>query len=233
MDNYRLNVFDQYGGIRNDLDENEIAKCNLVQKDALMALLTAWADTQAEDTACLEVDKAARKAETALDKARKAYEVAQPVRTFHDEWKRTVAKIPEPEPEPDPEVTKKIAAALKNVEKAEKHLAACHAAECPAKQLRKQKRAAFTEKLFIWATMDGAPKSVGNLIKERSKREAEIKMANIAKGLPHDYAVAQASTVGDSHLDRFKAGQGKGHSADQGYGRNAMRGATIKLPTQQ
>jgi hypothetical protein len=229
---HRLNIFDQLGNVRADLDEKEIAKLSDEQKPALFAVLSAFADTNAADAACIEVEKAVRKGETALGKARQAYEAALPKWTFHDEWKVTVAKLPRPEP--DPAVMKRVKAALKAVTAAEEHLEACRVALIPAKALRQEKRKAFTVALNIWATMDGQPKNVGDLIKERSRVERKIAMDNIGAGLPPGYAVDQASTVGDSHLDRFKAGGGRGHSADHGYHQNKMRGATLrpKLPSE-
>ena len=75
--------------------------------------------------------------------------------------------------------------------------------------------------------MDGSPKNVGHLIKQRSATETKIKLDNIAKGMPADFAVGMASSVGPSFLDQFRAGQGKGHSADRGYNLNKMRGAQL------
>jgi hypothetical protein len=132
-------------------------------------------------------------------------------------------------PEPDPAVIKRVAAALKVVQKAEQHLAECVAAEYPAKALRKEKRMAFSTALRHWSTLDGVPKSTGDLVGERSRVEIARKRENIANGMPADYAAHVASTVGPSHLDRFKAGQGKGGSANVGYNPNRMRGAQLQM----
>jgi hypothetical protein len=134
-----------------------------------------------------------------------------------------------PRPEPDPAVMKKIASATKVIAAARTHLDTCIAAVNPARQARAQKRAIFADRLREWSKVDGSPKSVGDLIKERSRVEAEQKMANVAAGLDPNYVEHMASAVGNSHLDRFKAGQGKGGSANFGYNRNSLRGA--QLPT--
>lgn len=137
-----------------------------------------------------------------------------------------------PEPEPDPAIAKKIAASIKAMEAAHDHLAKCEIAETEAMNVRKDKRQAFANALKEWSAVDGRPKSVGDLVKARAATEAAQTLENIKNGLPPDYAVAQASTVGDSHLDRFRAnsgGKGQVHanSVNHGYNRNAMRGAKL------
>jgi hypothetical protein len=230
MSLYRLNIFDQFGNLSKNLGEAEIGKCSLEQQAILFPLLEAWTETQAADEYCVQVEADKRKAETALAKAERVLETITPKWTAHQEWQVTVAKMPRPEP--DPTVTKKINSATKVVVAARTHLDTCIAAVNPAKQARDEKRAIFADLLRKWSQVDGSAKSVGELIKERARVEAEQKMANVAKGLPPDYVEHMASTVGNSHLDRFKAGQGKGGSANFGYSRNSMRGATIKLPSQ-
>jgi hypothetical protein len=233
MTNYPLNIFDQYGNVSNNLSEAEIAKCSPAQQAVLFPLLAAWSDTQEEDKRCNEVEANKRKAQTALDRAQKVLQAVTPVRTFHQEWLVTVAK--QPEPEPDPAVVKKVKAAQKVVDAAEGYLAECISAVLPAQAVRDQKRRVFTDLLREWSKNDGRPKTTADLVKERSATERKIAMDNIAAGLPPDHAVAQASSVGDSHLDRFKAGSGKGGSANFGYNQNRMRGAQLpqKLPSQR
>jgi len=231
---YRLNIFDAIGSVSKNIDEQEILKCNPEQLAVLFPLLDAYADSQAEDEACNAVEADKRKAETALGRAEKALAAVTPVWTAHDEWKKTVARLPVPEP--DPIVVAKVASATKAVEATQAHLDACIAATFPAKARRDQKRAALTDLMRQWSKIDGAPKSVGDLIKERAAVEAAQKMANIAGGMPVDYVEHVASTVGNSHLDRFKAGQARGGSANFGYHRNSLRGAQLpmqKLPSQR
>ena len=94
---------------------------------------------------------------------------------------------------------------------------------------------AFTDLLREWSKNDGRPKTTADLVKERAATETNIKLENLKNGLPADYVEHAASTVGDSHLDRFKSGQGKGGSANFGYNRNAMRGAVLqpKVPSER
>jgi hypothetical protein len=223
---YRLNIFDQFGNPSKTLDQREIQKCSEAQLAVLFPTLDAWTETQTADAACAQAEADKRKADTALGKAEKALEDVTPKWTAHMEWQRTVAKMQMPEQ--DPAITKKIASATKARDAAQGHLANCIAAIFPAKQLRDEKRAIFADRLREWSKVDGSPKSVGDLIKERVRVENDQKLANIAAGLPVDYTVAAVSSVGDSHLDRFKAGGGVGHrgSINQGYNRSAMRGAT-------
>lgn len=231
--NYALNIFDAYGSVSRNLSETEIAKCSPEQTAVLFPLLEAFADTQAQDELALQVEANERKAKTALDRAEKVLQSVTPVHTAFMEWERTVAR--KPVPEPDPAVTKKVKAATKVRDAAQEYLAECVAELRPARALRDQKRIAFTDLLRAWSRVDGRAKNVGDLVKQRSETERKIAQANIDAGLPADYAVAQASTVGDSHLDRFKSGQGRGSSADRGFHLNRMRGAQLppKLPAQR
>lgn len=231
MTNYPFNIFDQFGGVSNNLSEAEIAKCSPDQQAVLFPLLEAWADTQAEDQRCNEVEANRRKAQTTLDRAEKVLQFVTPVWTAHMEWERTIKKMPTPEP--DPAVVKKVKAAQKARDGAEEYLAACIAEIRPAQALRDQKRKAFTERLREWTAIDGRAKDVGDLVRERVKTETKQKLANIANGLPPDYAMEAQSSVGPSHLDRVKASGGAGHrgNINVGHNRNAMRGA--QLPSER
>jgi hypothetical protein len=225
---YRLNIFDQFGNPSKNLNEAEIGKCSSEQQAILFPLLEAWTATQTADEYCAQVEADKRKAETALNKAEKVLETVTPRWTAHQEWQVTVAKMPRPEP--DPSVTKKINSATKVIIAARTHLDMCVSAMDPAKQARDERHAIFAGLLRKWSKVDGSPKSVGELIKERARVEADQKMANVAKGLPLELDKQMTSKVGNSHLDRFKAGQGKGGSANFGYCKNLMRGAAVKRP---
>jgi len=224
---FHLNIFNSVGLPRTDIPDAEIAKLDKAgQLPAFMGIMKAYPDTLDSDAAYVVAEKAKRKAISDLKRLMYAHEKITPPRTFYDEWKKTVAKIPEPAP--DPEVTKKVAASLKTIEKANAHLEQCELDLREARKVREEKRKAFALALMAWSRVDGKPKSVGDLIKARSATERKIAMENIAAGLPPDHAVA----VGPSHLDRFRAGQGKvaGHSANFGYHRNALRGANVFPP---
>jgi hypothetical protein len=225
---YNLNIYGPTGLPRADIDENEIAKLSQEQQTAYFNVISSFTETTEADAAFVECEKAKRRAITDLKKKMDAHENSAPKRSFYDEWKKVVAKIPEPAP--DPEVAKKVAASLRAVEKANDHLEACELAEKAARTVRNEKRQVFALAVMAWSRVDGCPKSTADLIRARSETERKIALENIANGLPPDFAVAQASTVGDSHIDRFKAGQGKGHSANFGYNRNAMRGAIVGQP---
>lgn len=228
---YALNIYDARGLPRVDIPDAEIAKLSEKQKPVFFAVIASYSDATEAEAANNAAQSATRKAVTALDRSRKQYEGAQPKRTFHDEWRETVAKLPA---KPVSDATKKaIATALAEVEKAEKHLAECHRAGHAAKQNEKDKRAAFANAVIAWSHVDGCAHNTADLVRARSAAESKIALENIARGLPPDYAVEQASTVGNSHLDRFKAGQGKGGSANFGYHRNAMRGAVVKVPSER
>lgn len=232
MTNYPLNIFDQFGNVSNNLSEAEIAKCSPAQQAVLFPLLTAWSETQEEDKRCNEVEANRRKAQTALDRTEKVLADVTPKWTAHQEWQKTVARMQMPEP--DPAVIKKVKAAQKVRDAAEEYLGQITAEVLPARAMRDQKRRAFTDLLREWSKNDGRPKTTADLVKERSATERKIAMDNIANGLPADYSVAQTSSVGDSHLDRFKAGSGKGGSANYGYNQNRLRGAQLpKVPSER
>jgi hypothetical protein len=222
-----INIFDKQAGVRKDISDSEIVKLTPEQQAAYVALVAALMDTEEADAALIASEKATRAAVTALKKKMEEYEALVPKRTFFDEWKRTVAKMPEPEP--DPEATKKIKAKLKEVEKANAALEQCRAAEFPVRKLRAEKRQAFADALKHWSAVDGTPKTVGDLVKENAKREGERKLAALRGELDED--TRPASTVGPSHLDRVKAGGGRGHSANYGYNRNSLRSAQLRPPS--
>lgn len=228
---YPLSIFDQFGNVSNSLEEEEIAKCTPEQTAVLFPLLAAWADTQEEDRRCLDVEANRRKAQTALDRAEKVLQSVTPVRTFHQEWLVTVAG--QPEPEVDAAVVKKVKAATKVRDAAQEYLAQCISEVLPAQKVRDEKRRAFTDLLRAWSRVDGRAHNVGDLVKQRAATETRQKLENLKNGMPVDYVEHAASSVGPSHLDRFRSGQGKGGSANYGYNRNALRGAVIplKLPS--
>ena len=229
---YALNIYDEYAKISRNLDPSEIAKCSKSQQKILFALLASLDVAEKAEGLHYEDVKTTRRAVTALDRSRKAYEKAMPVRTFHDEWRETVAKMP---PKVVTKETKKlIADALVEVDKAEAALAECQRAEIASNATEKDKRGTFAKALIAWSAVDGIAKNVGDLVKARGETDRRIAMENIAAGLPADYSVAQASTVGPSQLDRTKAASGRGHSANYGHNRNEMRGATLKpkLPSE-
>jgi len=220
-----LNVFDAYGFIRSDLTDAELSSVIPSERKVLFSLLEAHNEVKATEEATVTGEADKRKAMTALDRAKAAYELAKPKWTAHDEWRRTVARLPQ-EP-PDPAVEKKAASALKVVVAAEQHLAACVAAITPALTKRQEARAIYAKRLIEWSKLDTRPKNVGDLIKERSRVETAQKLKNIAEGLPADYVADSVSTVGPSHLDRVRSGAGKGGSINHGYSTNKMRGANV------
>ena len=231
---FHLNIFNNVGLPRTDIPDTAIAKLDkAAQLPAFMQVMTAYPDTLDADAAFIVAEKAKRAAISNLKRLMDAHEKIAPKRTFYDEWKKTVAKIPEPAP--DPEIAKRVAASLKTIDKANAALEQSELDLREARKAREDKRKAFALAIMAWSRVDGKPHSVGDLIKARSATERKIAMDNIAAGLPPDHAVAEASTIGNSHWDRFRAGQGKvaGHSANLGYHRNALRGANIspKLPS--
>jgi hypothetical protein len=219
------NVFDNYGAVRTDLTEAELAQCTQEELGVLFPLFEAHINAKAAEDACAEGEANWRKATTALDRARKAYDDAQPRLTFHDVWKRDVARLPVAPP--DPAVIKMVAAALKVVEAAEQYLAECETALAPARNSRHQAIAVYSQRVKEWAKLDNRPKNVGDLIKERSRVETAQKLKNIAEGLPADYVADSVSTVGPSALDRIRSGAGKGGSVNVGHNMNRMRGANV------
>jgi hypothetical protein len=228
MTDYPLCIFDAYGRVSNTLSETEIAKCSPEQQAILFPLLAAWSDTQDEDVRCLEVEANRRKAQTALDRAERVLISVTPVWGAHDEWLRTVKRMPMPAP--DPAVTKKVNAAQKLKDAAEEYLGQCISEVRPAQAVRDAKRRAFATLLKTWA--GSQPKTVGDLVKERIATETAQKMANIAAGLDPNYVEHAASTVGPSHLDHLRAGMGRGGSADYGHNLNKMRGAQLKVQSE-
>jgi hypothetical protein len=231
MTMYHLNIFGKMGLPRLDIPESEIAKLSKEQSAAFFSVISTYSDTNEADNSAIASEKAKRAAISDLKRRMVAHETIIPPRTFYDEWKRTVAKMPEPEISAD--TKKKLAASLKGIERAHAYLAECESAEVVAKQVRKEKRQAFAVALMAWARVDGSPKTTADLVRARAKTEAAQQLANIAAGLDPNHAAHLQATVGDSHLDRFKAGQGGGHSVNQGYGRNKMRGATVKVPSER
>ncbi|SDI55249.1 MULTISPECIES: hypothetical protein [Bradyrhizobium] len=223
-------IFDAQGLPRRDLDEKSIAKLSKPQQKALFAVQSTYLASDEAEVEFIATEKATRSAAQDLKKRMAEYEAVVPRRTFYDEWKVTVAK--QPERTISSEKQAQIEAALQAVDHANVALEQRRAAEFPAKQRRKEARQAFANALRDWSLVDGRPKSVSDLVKENAKRESDRKLALIAAGLPPDHDAVQSS-VGDSHLDRVKASGGRGHSANFGYNRNSMRGATVKPPSQR
>jgi hypothetical protein len=227
---YALNIFDTKGLPSMEIPDSEIAKLDAEQKAAFFQLMASYSETVEADAETIECEKAQRRAVTDLKRKMEAHEKLMPKHTFFDEWKRTIAK--QPPAKPDPDLTKKLKASMANVDKAHEHLAGCERAIVVSKQVRQTKRKTFGLALIAWSKVDGTPKSTADLVKARAKTEQTQQLANIAAGLPPEYAEARQSTVGDSHLDRFKSGGGRGHSANFGYHRNKLRGAQLRVPSE-
>jgi hypothetical protein len=229
---YAINIFDQFGGISENLDEKEIAKCSEEQKAVLFKLLDAWANTKAADKFHTDAVSAKNKAETALARAEKVLIAVTPVYTAHMAWQRSVGI---PVAEPDAALIKKIKAAEKARDGAQEVLALAITEVYPTQVARDEHRKNFVELLRDWQKVEGRPRSVADLVKERSRVETKQKLALIEQGLDPETSNAIVSNPGPSHLDRFRAGQGRGSSVNVGYHRNALRGyaPTPKLPSER
>jgi hypothetical protein len=222
--------FDARGHVRSvcDIKEGELAELSEVQREALMALLKASIETEQADAAFIEAQKAIRAAANKHTRMIAEYAEVAPARTFRDEWRATVAKLPPLRV--DPKLLKAAAATTKKVEEANAALQAAVAAEVPVKKARDAARIAFGYALSTWTSVDPRPRTTADLVRENSRREIEHKMALVAQGLSPDYIEGSQSTVGPAHIDRVKAG-GRGRTANFGYNRNALRGA--KIPSQR
>jgi hypothetical protein len=224
---YPLHTADALGRVRRDLDPLEIAKCSPMQKEKLFDMLGSLEIAEQSETVHYTCKKNTSKAETALGRSRKAFEAVSPKRTFHDEWRETVAKLP-PVPVSD-ETKQAVADALVVIEQCEQHLASCQSAELAAKKDEHDKRATYARAAIEFSKWDGIAKDVASLVRARSATERRIAMANLEAGLPVDHGTGPVDTTGPSHLDRFRKGMGKGSSANRGYNMNRMRGATVPV----
>jgi hypothetical protein len=225
---FPLSIYDQFGKINRNLDPAEIARCSKMQQKILFPVFASLEAAEAAESLHYEAQKATRRAVTALDRSRKAYEAELPQHTFHDEWLITIAKQ---KPKPVTEAKKKaIAVALTEVNKAEAFLAECQRSEIVLKADEKVMREAFARAVIAWSPVSGIAMNVADLVRARGATERGIAMKNIEAGLPHDHALAAASTVGPSPWDHLRKGSGKGHSANIGTNLNRMRGATIPKP---
>jgi hypothetical protein len=197
-------IFDAQGIPRRDVSDKEIALMSKHQQSAFFAVAETFIKSEDGERDFIEAQKTTRRAHTVLKKLMEDHEKIVPARTFYEEWKRTVAHIPEPEP--DPAIAKKVAASLKAMEAAHAHLAQCETAETKAMHARKEKRQAFVFALKEWSAVDGRPKSVGDLIKARAIVEAGEKLARVAEGLsPTPPKVPQGNTP----LDIAAASRGR------------------------
>jgi hypothetical protein len=179
-----LNIFDKFGFVRVDLTDEEVATVSKSEQKILFALLEAHLEVKGTEEATITSEANKRKAQTALDRAKAAYALAKPRWTDLDEWRKTVARLPQAPP--DPAVEKKVASALKVVEAAEAYFAECVAAIAPAVNARHEARKVYEQRLAAWQKLDTRPKDVGDLIRARSKVEIAQKMENLANGLPID-----------------------------------------------
>jgi hypothetical protein len=132
---HALNIYAADATIRKDIPEAEIAKLSKEQSDAFFAVMSSYSDTTEADAALIECEKATRRAISDLKRKMELHEKIVPARAFYDEWKRTVANLPEPEI--DPEITKKLAASMKSLDKANALIPECQRDEELAKQVRK------------------------------------------------------------------------------------------------
>src|SRR5258707_619113 len=134
---YVLNIYRNTGLPRTDIPDDIIAKLSPEQYVAFFAVMSSFTDTTEMDAAFITAEKKKRAAITNLKKLMDAHEKITPPRSFYDEWKRTVAKIPDPEP--DPEIAKKVAASLKTIDKANTHMDQCDLDLRDARKVRDEK----------------------------------------------------------------------------------------------
>jgi hypothetical protein len=226
---YAMHVYDNLGKVRRDLEPSEIAKCTKQQRKILFEMLAALETAEQSEHVAYEARKTTGRATTAVGREQRAYEKVMPKKNFMDIWRTDVAGLA-PIPISD-EQKKATADALIEVEKAEAFLAACQRAEIAAKTDEKNKRAAFARAAIAWSHVDGCPHDVADLIRARAATERKIAMDNIAAGLPHDYAVAQASTVGPSRYDHMRKNMPRVHPSNPGH--HIIRGSQVKLPSER
>ena len=134
-------------------------------------------------------------------------------------------------PPPCDEVVEKVRAATEVVEAAEKFLGICISEVEPAKIARRNARARYTSMLMEWSKVDSTPKNDGDLVKERIATETKIKLRQHQERVARRVRRRIRSRPWGRRTDQFRAGQGKGHSADRGYNLNKMRGA--QLPSEK
>jgi hypothetical protein len=231
-------IFTSMGTVRTDLDKKDIAALSKVQRDILMVVLdTSVKSAEAEATASA-TEKAWRVAMREHDDRMKDHARIVPKWTAHDEWRRTVARLPTP-PTP-PELQAKIDAAVQAVEDAHALIGQRNAENITAKKARDEARKNFGNAVREWSKVDERPRTVGDLVKERAKAEQKAALQNIADGYGPEGAVSAAHNPGPNHIDHFMSGSGgrdqvHAHSVNRGYNRNKMRGAQLapKLPSER
>jgi hypothetical protein len=225
---FPFHAFDHLGKINRNPEASEVAKMAPVQKTIYFEMLSSLEKTEAAETIFYEAKKAVGRATTAVKVAQKAYEAVVGKRTFMDEWRVTVAKLPEKVITDEQKQT--IADALVEVEKAETFLAKCEHTSDAASKEQTSTRREYAAAAFAWAKVDGIPKDVASLVRARSETERAISMKNISEGRAfNDDGSAQVSTVGPSPYDRQRKAMPRTHPLNPG--RHVIRGATIKPPS--
>jgi hypothetical protein len=207
-------VFDQYGKVRRDLDEHEIATMPVVKRNALMTMIDAAIKSEDADQASVEAESATRAAARNVASKLDAHRKLTPARSFHDEWRETVAKFP---PVPvDPATTGSAAAAALDVELANAVLETCRAAAFLTQRTRNDCRQVFATAAAAWSLVDGSPKTTAELVRENVKRETEHKLAILSGKVTPD-VVEPVRRL--SQLDSVLSSGARGSSANFGYRR--------------
>jgi hypothetical protein len=226
-----MNVFDQHGRVRHDIDQREIEKLSPVQRDALLAMIDTALKAEAAEDGFRDAEVATGAAGRDAALKTTAFNQAVPQRTFLQEHRAAIRArqgLPPEEAVIEPKVLKRAEAAAKAADAANATLEKCRADEITAKGYRGECRLAFATKAKVWSTVDGAPKTTADLVRINSKAEIERKRAVADGRLPPD---AVDPVYHQEQIDRVMAGGARGSSADLGYRRQP--GRLPKLPSER
>jgi hypothetical protein len=207
-------IFDQYGKVRRDIDENEIADLPAATRDALMAVLDAAIKSEDADQEAIAAESAMRCAARNVADKLTVHRGLAPIRSFHDEWRETVAKLP---PKPvDRGMTEAAAAAAQEVERANVLLDECRSDAYRLQRNRLSCRQAFADAAAAWSLVAGTPKTTADLVRANVQRET-VHQLGILNGTIVPAAVV--CNVPPSQLDSVLRSGSRGSSANLGYRR--------------
>src|ERR1035438_9730712 len=89
-------IFTAYGTVRTDLNKKDIAALKPLQRETLMTVIATNVAAVDADAAVVAADKAIRESVHAEAESVKDHARIVPKWTAHDEWKKTVARLPVP-----------------------------------------------------------------------------------------------------------------------------------------
>jgi hypothetical protein len=215
-----MNIFGATGQILEDIDPAEVEKLDPPVRETLLTLLDSAAKMASADKAFVDAGKAVSVAARDMNLKQDACLRIVPQRTFHDEWREQVAKLP---PKPIDRATQKRA--LEAAEAADEAAALHQKAltdEIMAKNWRTVCRKDYETALRAWAAIAPGPKTTADLMR-----------ANVAAETARKHAILRGEIKPDPkpkervHLNAIdvalSAGKGRGSNVNARFTRPQAR----------